>query len=359
MEEAAGCRLRQRPERGEVGVVARGLPGQSDVNGVVVVVAPLRGESVAAVVTRLDHHRIVEIGFGDQGERTSQASRQCVGLLREFLQQVHGSGVDQGVHGVQPQTVDAVFLEPHAGVVEDVAAHLVLGEIDRVPPGSGRVVTQVRAEAGEHVAARTQVVVDNVLDHAKTAPVTGGHEAAIRSRTAVALLHGEPGDAVVAPVVCAVEGVDGQGFDEVDAELDEMVETLDGAVQRAVGSEGPDVQLVDHATAAGCRTESATGPSVRIQWRRVDDHAEAVDPVRQGAASRVVQHLIRVVDTEAVSRADREFAVVCPPAVIRGGEFALAARGDHQGDTAGPWTPGARDEPAHSEASPAASRATG
>lgn len=50
VEEPLRQHLRERAERLEVGVVAGGLAGQRDVDGVVEVVAPLRVEAVALTV---------------------------------------------------------------------------------------------------------------------------------------------------------------------------------------------------------------------------------------------------------------------------------------------------------------------
>ena len=45
----------------------------------------------------------------------------------------------------------------------------------------------------------------------------------------------------------AVEGVDWHQFHEVDPELHQVVESVDCCDQRAFGSEGADMQLVDYA----------------------------------------------------------------------------------------------------------------
>ena len=70
------------------------------------------------------------------------------------------------------------------------------------------------------VAARTEVVVDDVLHHGEAAGVAGVDEALVGVGAAVALVDRVPEHAVVAPVVVAVERVDREQFDEVDAELD-------------------------------------------------------------------------------------------------------------------------------------------
>ena len=89
------------------------------------------------------------------------------------------------------------------------------------------------------------MVVDRVDDHAETAGVAGVDEPFQPVRPAVRLVRGEPADAVVPPVVLAVERVHRQQFDQVDAEIDEVVEALDRGVERAGRRERADVQFVD------------------------------------------------------------------------------------------------------------------
>ena len=78
------------------------------------------------------------------------------------------------------------------------------------------------------------MVVDDVEDHAQAAPVAGVDEALQPVRAAVRLVHRVPADAVVAPVVHAVERVDRHQLDQVDAQLDQVVEAVDGRVEGAL-----------------------------------------------------------------------------------------------------------------------------
>jgi hypothetical protein len=60
--------LGERTERREVGVVAGRVSGQRDVKRVVIVIAPLRGESVAAGIERTDEGVVVQVRLGDERE---------------------------------------------------------------------------------------------------------------------------------------------------------------------------------------------------------------------------------------------------------------------------------------------------
>ena len=209
--------------------------------------------------------------------------------------------VDQRVDGVQPEPVDVVVVQPHQRVVDDEVAHLVglrTVEIDPVTPGVGpTVVVQVRPEPRQHVPAGTEMVVDDILDDPQPPSVAGVHEPLVPGGAAVRLLHGVPEDPVVAPVAVAVERVDRQQLDQVDAEIDQMVELVDGRVQRAGRGEGADVQLVDHRTRQLPPGPRAVGPVVR---GRIEGPARPVHTARLPAAPRIGQQVVAAVEQIAV-----------------------------------------------------------
>ena len=127
--------------------------------------------------------------------------------------------------------------------------------------------------------------------------MAGVDEALVRGRAAVRLVHGRPQHAVVAPAVRAVEGVDRHQLDEADADSTQVVEPLDRGVERALGRECADVQLVDRrrrraAGRARPRRSSRTPPGRRS--------ASAVDPVGLPARARVGDRGPGVVDEVAV-----------------------------------------------------------
>ena len=213
------------------------------------VIAPLPGQPVAVGVPRVEQARVVEVRFGDHGRRAAGLGGDFVRERAEVLQQVHGPLVLEGVHGVQPQAVHVVVPQPHGGVVQDVAAHLVrvrAVQVDRVAPGVALPRLQVGPEPGKVVSAGAEVVVDHVLDDAQAGGVGGVHEALVRGGSAVAFVHGVPEDAVVAPVVGAVEAVDRQQLHEVDAQLRQVVQLPGGGVQCSLRRERAHVEFVDH-----------------------------------------------------------------------------------------------------------------
>lgn len=152
----------------------------------------------------------------------------------------------------------------------------------------------------EVIARRPEVVVDDVEDHGQPPDVTGVDEAGEGIRAAVRFVHRIPADAVVAPVVLTVEGVERHDLHRIDAELHQVVEVPDGRVEGPLGGEGADVELVEHGTA-----DVATGPLRVVPDRRVDhmERGEAVDAVGQTYRPRVGQRALLVVDEESVPQA--------------------------------------------------------
>ena len=120
---------------------------------VVHVVVPLRGQPVAR---RRPGTRTSRGSFWSDSairrQRPAQVRRQRVHLDRQLLQQVQRAQVDQRVHGVQPQPVHVVLVQPHQRVVQDVAPHRAgprAVQVDQLAPGAAaRLVDTARSGAG-------------------------------------------------------------------------------------------------------------------------------------------------------------------------------------------------------------------
>ena len=90
------------------------------------------------------------------------------------------------------------------------------------------------------------VVVDDVEDHGEPGRVRRVDEAREPVRAAVGAVRREGEHAVVAPAALAREGRDRHQLDRGHAELGELRQARGGRVERALGRERADVQLVDH-----------------------------------------------------------------------------------------------------------------
>ncbi len=230
---------------GEVLVVAVGLTGQRDVQGVVDIVGPLRGQPAAVGLARSDQPRVVQVRLGDQAERPAQPGGQRVDRRGQLLQQRQRSVVHDGVHRVQPEPVHVEVAQPAGRVVDHVAPDLIGTGAVRVEGGTPLVLArEVRAEAIQVSAGRPDVVVHDVEHHAHVPGVAGVHEPLEAVRAAVGLVHGAPQHPVVAPAGGAVECVDRHHLNQVDAQVRQVVEPFDRRVEGARRGERPDVQLV-------------------------------------------------------------------------------------------------------------------
>ncbi len=166
------------------------------------------------------------------------------------------------------------------------------------------------------IAARTEVVVHDVLDDPEPAPVAGLDEALVRRRSAVSLVHRIPEHSVVAPVVRAVECVHRQQLHEPDAEVDEVIEALDRGIEGAVGSEGADVQLVDDRSGQLATRPVGVVPHVRS---RVEPRAQLVHAAWLAPRAGIRTHDRRVIEHEPVRVAVVQVDVGREPAALARG----------------------------------------
>src|SRR6185312_618559 len=173
-------------------------------------------------------------------QRTTDLLLQLPHPARQLGQDVGGGGVLQRVHGVEAQRVDVEITQPHQRVLDNELAHGGFLGVDQVAPGAASAL-QVRAEAGQVVTGRAEVVVDDVEHDGQAARVGGVDEAFEPVRSAERFVYRVPGDPVVTPVPDAVDGVDRQHLDVRDAELDEVVEPFDRRVECGARRERADV----------------------------------------------------------------------------------------------------------------------
>ena len=246
--------------------------------------------------------------------------REGIGCLSQFLQDVPIAVVEQRVHGIQAQTIDVVLAQPHQGVVDDVRPYGGLVEVDGVTPGVPLAGAQVRPELGQVVAARPEMVVDDVLDDRETRGVGGVDEALVGARSAVRLVDGVPEHPVVPPVVHAVEAVDGQQFDVGHAEFDQVREPLDCSIQCPLGRESSDVEFVDDPARQLATRPVSVGPG---EVGQIDVCGCLVHTPRLALRARIRAGR-PVVDDEPVFLGVGENDIARPPTVR--GAFQLELR---------------------------------
>ncbi len=207
--------------------------------------------------------------------------------VRKLREKRVGTGVRDAVDRVQPQAVDVVVREPGEGVLDEEAPHLVaVGpvEVQRRAPRCPVAVGEVGAEIPQVVPLGAEVVVDHVEDDGHPAPVRGVHQPPEPLRTAVALLHREGVDTVVAPVPRAGELRHRHDLEGVDAQLAQAVEVRDHGIERPLGREGPHVQLVLDLLLEGDPPPGGVPPGER---RGIDHLRRPVNAERLKARCRV------------------------------------------------------------------------
>jgi len=121
------------------------------------------------------------------------------------------------------------------------------------------------------------MVVDDIHDDAKAAPVAGVDEGLEPLGSAVGRLRREEVHPVVAPAAAAGKLMRRHELDVRHAQPHEMVEALDRGGVRALGRERADVDLVEDGGGERGRLETRVAPRER---RVVDDARGAEDPVR-------------------------------------------------------------------------------
>ena len=213
------------------------------------VVVPDRVQPQPVLGQRGDDADIVLVGLADDDDLATVPLADLVGGGGDVGQNVPGRDVDDRLDRIQPQAVQPELVDPQADVVDDEPADLVAAarvDVEPVAPRRADAAGEVRAELGQVVALRPEVVVDAVHQHRQPHPVGGIDQPAEGCRPAVGVLHGERVDAVVAPAAIAGELAHGQQLDRVDAQFGQVGQLPDRRIQCALGRERADVQLVDH-----------------------------------------------------------------------------------------------------------------
>ena len=179
MEEHPGVGLGQRRHRPEVAVVALPLAGDRRVHRVVEVVAPLRGEPVAARLAGGDQPGVVEVGLGDEDQLAVQPARRAPAPRRRAPR---GSAAPGGLPARAPRPAAA---RPGGSRAATSARCRSGTRAPRRSPGWSRFtagtprrhvrVGEVRPEVGQPVAD-ADVVVHHVEQDGQAARVAGVHE---------------------------------------------------------------------------------------------------------------------------------------------------------------------------------------
>jgi hypothetical protein len=286
VEVRAAVGLGELADLAELLVVAVAVTGEQHAQRVVEVVGPDRVAAPAAALVRAHHLGVVHAALRDH----QRARFERVHARAERLHEVHGAAVEDRVDGVEPQAVDVEVADPALGALQhplaDAAAVAVV-VVHGLAPHRLVHAGEVRAERLEGLnAGRADVVVDDVEQYREPLGVGGVDEPLEPLRAAVGGMRGRQVDAVVAPAVAAGELGHRHQLDRRDAELAQAAQVRDHGVERPLGGEGADVELVDHAVGEVGRREAVVGPRER---GGIEHPRGAAQPVRLRARRRVGQ----------------------------------------------------------------------
>src|SRR5690242_20074429 len=110
---------------GIVLVVAFALSSQQRVPGVVIVVVPLRSiVATRRIFRRIEQAHSIVVVLENKVNVPPALPRMLPHRLAEIIEDTRLTGSDDRVHGVQPQTVEAIIAHPHERVFDRKSAHL-------------------------------------------------------------------------------------------------------------------------------------------------------------------------------------------------------------------------------------------
>jgi hypothetical protein len=167
------------------------------------IIAPLRGQSVAALLSRQQDLRVVQVALRDQPKLAAELFTRKADLILEFRQKVISAKIEYAVNRVEPQNINMVILEPEEGVFDEEPADMLALrpiEIDSLPPRCSISVSEIRPELGQIITFRAEVVVHDIERHREAMSVRGIHEPLKGARPSVTVLDRKRINAVVAPI---------------------------------------------------------------------------------------------------------------------------------------------------------------
>ena len=202
-------------------VVSAALASQDAAQRVVKVIVPLRVESVTAELSRADQPRVVGGAFGKEKDLAIQLLGPVADGIRQLFEEGIRRMIQDGVYGVQTQSIEMKVGDPIKRVIDKVASYVIaIGavEIHRRPPGGFVALGVVRGEVRQIIPFGSEMVVDNVEDRRDPLFVTGVDQPFQPQGSAVGVLRGEWISAIVSPVSSPGKLRDGHEFHGRDAQ---------------------------------------------------------------------------------------------------------------------------------------------
>ena len=251
----------------EILVVAFLLPSQQHVYAMVEVIGPLRVEA-RRLWPAAQQRRPVVLVFKHQVDMPPRLHRGAYAVGKAAQEALLGDCMDR----IEPQAVEAIFVQPIQRILREVVANLRAAEVDGGAPGRVQVVAEERL--GEHMdvcAVRTEMVIHHVQhDHQPKAMRVVDQSLQVVWR-AIGSVRRERQHTVIAPVVVARKIRDWHDLDGCDAKGLQFRQALPDACET---THGPGVAFVDDGL-----VPRAAHPSRMLPVKRpgIDDDACVMD----------------------------------------------------------------------------------
>ena len=217
------------------------------------------------------------------------------------------------MYGIEAKPVDPIVVQPHQGIVDEVARDG--GKIDRHRPTPRRLDLGMEERAriaAEVIPVGAEMIVHDIEKHREAELVGGIDERLHFVGCAIAFGDRIGQHAVIAPVARAAKGVDRHEFDRGHAQRCDFRQTGSDAGETA---EHPHMHFLDDHLLPGPPLPVVGPPAIGVV---IDHHAPAVDAPRLRARRRI-GHGDVVVDAEAIPRPCRQVRVDGEPAFRRTG----------------------------------------
>src|SRR5262249_16342826 len=141
-----------------VAVIALGLAGQQSMEGMMIVVVPLRAKlAPRRVIERIEQARLIVVVFQDQMDVPPGLGGKASGGDAQFAQQGGPRRLGDGVDGVETEAVEAIVVKPGDRIFDREAAHLRHLIVDGVAPWCVGRREELRRIAGKVVSFRAEV----------------------------------------------------------------------------------------------------------------------------------------------------------------------------------------------------------
>ena len=268
--------------------------------GVMIVVVPLRAvASARRILLGVQQACSVVIVFKHEMNMPAGLRGEIADNAAEIVQHRDFAELGDGVHGVEPQPVETVFVQPVQRILDGEGAHLRYPIIDRAAPGGLRLREETRRIAAEIISLGTEVIVDHVEKHHQPAQMRFIDQRLEIVGASIGAVRRIPQHAVIAPVAPAGEIRQRHQLQCGDSGCHEMIELVDHGAVGAFRCEGADMGFEHDGFLPRTPVPARGAPFV---GGVIDHLAGAGDVIRLKRRGRI-GYIDLVIDPELVTRA--------------------------------------------------------